>query len=68
MDHQQARRRKLSGVCPPNWLDAGKIGFIAASIATWYYRTGLGIVLSWTIGAALLSGLGLALLLRRKVE
>jgi hypothetical protein len=47
---------------------ASEIGFIAASIATWYYRSGLGIVLSWTIGAALLSGLGLALLLRGKVE
>jgi hypothetical protein len=47
---------------------ASGIGFSAASIATWYYRTGLGLVLAWTIGAALLSGLGLALLLRRKVE
>lgn len=47
---------------------ASGIGFSAASIATWYYRTGLGAVLAWTIGAALISGLGLALLLKGKVE
>jgi hypothetical protein len=47
---------------------ASEIGFIAASIATWYYRTGLGAVLAWTIGAALVTGLGLAALLRGKVE
>lgn len=47
---------------------ASEIGFIAASISTWYYRTGLGAVLAWTIGAALISGLGLALLLKGKVE
>jgi hypothetical protein len=47
---------------------ASEIGFIAASISTWYYRTGLLAVLVWTIGAALVSGLGLALLLKGKVE
>ena len=47
---------------------ASEIGFIAASISTWYYHTGLGAVLAWTIGAALVSGLGLALLLKGKVE
>jgi hypothetical protein len=47
---------------------ASEIGFIAASIATWYYRTGLGTVLAWTIGATLITGLGLAALLRGKVE
>jgi hypothetical protein len=47
---------------------ASEIGFIAASISTWYYRTGLVAVLAWTIGAALVSGLGLALLLKGKVE
>jgi hypothetical protein len=47
---------------------ASEIGFIAASIATWYYRTGLWMVLGWTIGAALVSGLGLALMLKGKVE
>jgi hypothetical protein len=47
---------------------ASEIGFIAASISTWYYRTGLLAVLAWTIGAALVSGLGLALLLKGKVE
>jgi len=47
---------------------ASEIGFIAASIATWYYRTGLWTVLAWTIGSALASGLLLALLLKGKVE
>jgi len=47
---------------------ASEIGFIAASISTWYYHTGLGAVLAWTVGAALVSGLGLALLLKGKVE
>jgi len=47
---------------------ASEIGFIAASIATWYYRTGLDAVLAWTIGAAVVSGVGLAALLRGKVE
>jgi hypothetical protein len=47
---------------------ASEIGFIAASISTWYYHTGLGAVLAWTFGAALVSGLGLAALLRGKVE
>ncbi|BAN36875.1 hypothetical protein SCD_n03076 (plasmid) [Sulfuricella denitrificans skB26] len=47
---------------------ASEIGFIAASISTWYYRTGLGAVLAWTIGAALLSGLILVMFLRGKVE
>jgi len=47
---------------------ASEIGFIAASIATWYYRTGLWTVLGWTVGAALASGLLLALLLKGKVE
>jgi hypothetical protein len=47
---------------------ASEIGFIAASIATWYYHTGLGAVLAWAIGASLVSGLVLVLLLRGKVE
>jgi hypothetical protein len=47
---------------------ASGIGFSAASIATWYYRSGLWTVLGWTIGAALVSGLGLALMLKGKVE
>lgn len=47
---------------------ATEIGFIAASIATWYYRTGLGTVLAWTVGASVASGLILVMLLRGKVE
>ncbi len=47
---------------------AAEIGFIATGIATWYYRTAIGAVLAWTIGAALVAGLVLVLLLRRKVE
>jgi hypothetical protein len=46
---------------------ASEIGFIAASIATWYYRTGLWTVLAWTVGASLVTGLGLAMMLKRKV-
>lgn len=47
---------------------ASEIGFIAASIATWYYRTELWTVLAWTVGASIVSGLVLVLLLRGKVE
>jgi hypothetical protein len=47
---------------------ASEIGFIASSIATWYYHEGLGIVLAWTVGATLVTGLGLALLLKGKVD
>ncbi|HVA40899.1 MAG TPA: hypothetical protein VNF49_09555 [Candidatus Binataceae bacterium] len=47
---------------------ATEIGFIASGIATWYYRTGLGAVLAWTVGASLVSGLALVLLLRGKLE
>jgi len=47
---------------------ASEIGFIAASISTWYYRTGLVTVLAWTIGSAIVTGVGLAALLRGKVE
>ena len=44
---------------------ATEIGFIAASIATWHYRTELGAVLAWTVGAAVVSGMALAVLLWR---
>lgn len=47
---------------------ASEIGFIAASIATWYYRSGLGTVLGWTVGAALVTGIALALMLKGKLE
>lgn len=47
---------------------ASEIGFIAASISTWYYSTGLFPVLAWTIGSALVSGFGLLLLLKEKVK
>jgi hypothetical protein len=47
---------------------ATEIGFIASSIATWHYRTELEMVLAWTIGATLVSGLALVALLRGKVE
>jgi hypothetical protein len=39
-------------------------GFVAASIATWYYATELGAVLAWTIGVTLATALGIAALLR----
>jgi hypothetical protein len=47
---------------------ATEIGFIATSIATWYYRAGLASVLAWTLGASIVSGIILVLLLRGKVE
>lgn len=47
---------------------ATEIGFIASGIASWYYHTELGAVLAWTFGATLVSGLGLAALLRGKIE
>ncbi|MGC8703214.1 MAG: hypothetical protein ACP5RV_09770 [Thiomonas sp.] len=47
---------------------ATEIGFIAASIATWYYASGVGTVLAWTVGAAALSGGILVALLRRKIR
>ncbi len=47
---------------------ATEIGFIASGVATWHYRTELGMVLAWTIGAALASGLALAALLRGKLK
>ena len=47
---------------------ASEIGFIAAGIATWHYRTELWTVLAWTVGAALITGLGLAALLRGKID
>ena len=47
---------------------ATEIGFIAASIATWYYRTELWAVLAWTLGAALVSGAGLTALLRGRAQ
>lgn len=39
-------------------------GFVAASIATWYYASELGAVLAWTIGVTLATALGIAALLR----
>jgi hypothetical protein len=47
---------------------ATEIGFIASGIAVWYYRTELGMVLAWTTGAALVSGLILVALLRGKLK
>lgn len=36
---------------------ATEIGFIAAGIVTWYYGSGLGTVLAWTVGVAAVSAL-----------
>lgn len=41
-------------------------GFVAASIATWYYKTNLVAVLGWTIGVTLATALVLASFLRWK--
>jgi hypothetical protein len=45
-----------------------EIGFIAASIATWYYHTGLATVLAWTIGAAVVSAIMLIAALRNQLS
>lgn len=47
---------------------ATEIGFIASGIAAWYYRTDLVAVLGWTVGASVLSGLVLVLVLRGRIE
>ena len=47
---------------------ATEIGTIASGIATWHYRTDLDMVLVWTIGAALVSGLALVALLWGKLK
>ena len=47
---------------------ATEIGFIAATIATWYYASGLGAVLAWTVGAAAVSGGVLVALLRHRTQ
>jgi hypothetical protein len=47
---------------------ATEIGFIASSIATWYYHTELSAVLAWTVGAALVSGSCLVALLRGQLK
>ncbi|CAN5566453.1 hypothetical protein BH10PSE16_BH10PSE16_41510 [soil metagenome] len=47
---------------------ATEIGFIAASIATWHYRTELGAVLAWTFGATLVSAGVLVALLSQRME
>ena len=46
---------------------ATEIGFIASGIATWYYRSELGAVLAWTVGAALLTAGVLIALLRKRM-
>jgi hypothetical protein len=46
---------------------ATEIGFIASGIAAWYYRSGLWMVLGWTVGSSLGAALILVLLLHKKV-
>jgi hypothetical protein len=47
---------------------ASEIGFMAESVATCYYLTGLGAVLAWAVGAAVVFGLLLALRLKGRLE
>ncbi|MHB1993253.1 hypothetical protein [Metallibacterium scheffleri] len=47
---------------------ATEIGFIAASIATWYYRSGLGTAQAWTLGASVVAGAIRVALLRRRLK
>ena len=46
---------------------ATEIGFIASGIAMWFYRSELGAVLAWTVGATLFSAGVLVALLRRRM-
>lgn len=43
-------------------------GFVAASIATWYYRTDLFAVLGWTVGVTLTTAVAIAAFLRWKMK
>ena len=43
-------------------------GFVAASIATWYYTTNLVAVLSWTVGVTFATALAIASFLRWKMK
>ena len=43
-------------------------GFVAASIATWYYASELGAVLGWTIGVTLATALVISSLLRWRLK
>ena len=43
-------------------------GFVAASIATWYYSSNLGAVLGWTIGVTLATALVISSLLRWRLK
>lgn len=43
-------------------------GFVAASIATWYYADNLGAVLGWTIGITLATALVISSLLRWRLK
>jgi hypothetical protein len=47
---------------------ATEIGFIAASLATWHYRTELGAVLAWTVAATVVSAGVLVGLLRPHMQ
>ena len=43
-------------------------GFVAASIATWYYSSNLGAVLGWTLGVTLATALVISSLLRWRLK
>lgn len=47
---------------------ATEIGFIASSIATWYYGSGLATVLAWTVGATGVSAAVLILALQNRLR
>ena len=47
---------------------ATEIGFIAASIATRYYRSGLATVQAWTLGASVVAGAIRVALPRRRLK
>ena len=52
----------------PDMFGTTEIVFIAASIATWYYRSGLGTVQAWTLGASAVAGAIRVALLRRRLK
>ncbi len=44
------------------------VGFVAASVATWYYKSNLYAVLGWTVGVTFAAALAIAGLLRWKIK
>ncbi len=66
----QAGQRTVSqlGFWLTTSFGAIETGFVAASIATWYYASDLGAVLGWTIGVTLTTAMVIAGLMRWRLK